>query len=1112
MNKNIPLVFVAAGILITFLVVALVLCTVFRAPSSLNVDAGSPGDTLVLKNFFEPEKSDTTTFRWSSNNAHLMLYGAGSGPLQLALRVQGHHLAHAHGQFFLLSQHNEPFARVGVDDPGWRVYHILMPETLVNQATLTAPPQVTLAPSSYHVGEHDNRYLGLPLDQVVITPLWQAGILPHNWGLPLAAAALLAWLLLALATVLWYATPTPSCQTRLLLLSLVVGLAAAALIVWALRSPATLMWFLSAQWGLLTLATIIILVPLWQRLWAWFKQPSHVADEHATPTAPRAASMRLLYGGLGLVSLAILMYQSLLTRIFSVTMWYHFAFMAVSITMFGMTLGAMLVYLFPSRFSPEKTGHHLALSALLFAVSIVASFLIYLETPVLMQAIFPTTDIPSLVVTYIIMTIPFLFGGIAVTLALTRFPHHVGKLYAADLVGAALGCLLLVGALNVTDGPTAVFLVALGASAGALAFAGWQHLRRLQHLALLCCVLLASFAVANTALINHHVPLLRLKWVKGKLEAPPFYEDWNSFSRVTVLGDPRTTGLTSPFGWGLSAAYNSEQEVKELYLQIDAGAGTVITAFDGDVSEVKHLKYDVTNIVHYLRPDSRVLIVGAGGGRDILSALVFDQQAVVGVEMNEAIVKLVTERLASFTGHLNDYPRVTIVNDEARSYITRQERESFDIIQIPLVDTWAATAAGGFVLSENSLYTLEAWEIFLRRLKPGGVLSVSHLYFPQGPGEIYRFVSLATAALDRFGVANPGNHIIVAGRIRSPHEESEEDAPPGIGTVLISKEPFSDTDLDRLEEVCARMQFDITYSSRQASDPIFEQIIASGGQGTFITSFPINIAPPTDNSPFFFHMARTQNVLNSAFQAQSPRSFGLSAVYTLVVLLIVVTLLTLFFIIVPLFFTTNREILRGSLPQLLFFASIGCGFMLIEISQMQRLAIFLGQPTYSLLVVLSTLLVASGIGSYSTRTIADSRLRPAGMMRLSLLLAVVLVFGLLTPFITSAFQSSMTIIRIAIAILILFPLGMSMGVAFPLGMRTASITDARLTPWLWGVNGATSVFSSVLAVVIALNWGIASAFWAGFGCYIVALLAYGWGHRATSEGRLAFWHMQRRGA
>src|SRR5437867_1522091 len=218
------------------------------------------------------------------------------------------------------------------------------------------------------------------------------------------------------------------------------------------------------------------------------------------------------YAAVGLVTLATLMYEILLTRIFSVTMWYHFAFVAISVAMFGMTVVASHVCLSPLRFTEQQTHHHLALSSLLFALSIVISFLTHLSIPF---AVHPSlTGLYIITLTYAVIAVPFVFSGICVCLALTRFPAQVSRLYAADLAGGALGCVLLVGTLRITDGPTAVIVVALFAGIGAVCFSLGASSPRLTRLALITCLILGSFAAAHTFLVHRQLSLLRLVWVR----------------------------------------------------------------------------------------------------------------------------------------------------------------------------------------------------------------------------------------------------------------------------------------------------------------------------------------------------------------------------------------------------------------------------------------------------------------------------------------------------------------------------------------------------------------------------------------------------------------------
>ncbi len=786
------------------------------------------------------------------------------------------------------------------------------------------------------------------------------------------------------------------------------------------------------------------------------------------------------YAGLFFVALSTLMYEILLTRIFSVTMMYHFAFVAISVAMFGMTVGALLVYLRPDRFPTDRPAEQLARWGTAFPILIAFSFLTELSIPFRVHP--SIVAIYGIALTYVVVAIPFVASGVCVCIALTRYPSGVSRLYAIDLAGAALGCVALVYVLRLTDGPTAVFVVAFLAAIGGWCFAkaaGWRG-----GLALASCIALGLFAFGHTLLVWRQFPVLRILYIRGSFEARPLYEKWNSYSRVRVNGVPEA--LVTPSGWGLSERLPQDLKVHQLQMDLDVSAGTVITGYSGNPAEIEHLKYDVTNIGYYIRPDARALVVGAGGGRDVLSALAFGARSVTAVEINSDVLGTVNHRFGDFSGHLDRDPRIRFVNDEARSYIARST-DRVDFLQISLIDTWAATAAGAFVLSENSLYTREAWHVFLNHLNDDGILSASRWYFRAGPGEMLRLAALASASLRDFGVADPRRHLII---VRNMNLANKPDVPDGVGTLLVSRRPFTDAEINRIEDVSKRLGFDVVLSSRAALDDSFVQVTSADGFAPLVHNYPVNISPPTDNSPFFFNQLRFRNLFNLQLLDFGKQTHNMRAVFVLAVLLATVTILTALCIVLPLMLTADRAALTGKLPLLVFFIAIGLGFMLIETSQMQRLIISLGHPTYGLTVVLFALLLSSGVGSYLTSGISDDRAGPAGIVRLTALLAVLVVFGLITPSIARWTESATTPVRVAAAVALLFPPGLAMGMAFPLGMKLASNRAAELTPWLWGLNGAASVLASVLTVCIGLAWSISAAFWSGAVCYLIALAAF----------------------
>jgi len=772
------------------------------------------------------------------------------------------------------------------------------------------------------------------------------------------------------------------------------------------------------------------------------------------------------YLGLFLVTLSTLMLEITLTRIFSVTMWYHFAFVAISVALFGMTVGALVVHLLPRHFPHAGVERQLWLYATLFAVSTAVCFAVQLAIPFTPRR--TVGGIASVLTTCAVISIPFVFSGIVVCLALTRYPTRVNRLYAVDLIGAGLGCGLLVVLFSWIDGPSLVIAISALVAAGATAFAVGSGHRGRMFSAGLAMLFLAGFAGMNAMRYADGSPILRIIWAKEARDADHDYERWNAFSRLTVAGDP------------------ANPAVDTLSLVIDSTAGTALQRFDGDLSKTDGLRRLIQNLPHFVRPGGDVFVVGVGGGTDVLSALEFEQRSVTGAEINGDIIDLVHNRFGGFTGHLRDDPKVHVVNDEARSYLARTN-DRYDIVQISLIDTWAATAAGAFALSENSLYTTEAWNLFMDRLNADGVLTVTRFYRttdevgrPVEPLETYRTIALAGEVLTHRGVENPRDHILV---YRTPTGYQGVD----LATVLVSPAPFSFGDLAELGARSAEFGFMPVLLPDMAADPLFAELAAPGGPGAAVDRVEADISAPTDNRPFFFQMAD----IDTFFHGDIGRDDHVTRpVLVLGMLAVTVVGLAACCIGLPLVLARRRPDERAErrrvAPLYTFFGGIGLGFMLIEIAQLQRLSIFLGHPTYGLAVSLFSVLVFSGIGSLLTERLVRADRPRSFLVPLALLILVVIAAGVLTPAVLDQTEGAITPVRIATAVGLLAPLALVMGMPFAIGMRAAAGVDKAPTAFLWGINGAASVCASVLAVITSLFFGIATAFWFGALMYVLA--------------------------
>jgi hypothetical protein len=706
------------------------------------------------------------------------------------------------------------------------------------------------------------------------------------------------------------------------------------------------------------------------------------------------------------------------------------------------------------------------LCALLFGISVPICLVVQLLIPFTPRL--SIGGVASVIATCAVISVPFVLSGIVVCLALTRFPHRTNRLYAVDLVGAGLGCVVLVALFSWFDGPSLVILIGALACAGAVAFAAGRRARRAVVIATVAAAVLATAALVNTELHRDGRPIVRVVWAKEARDPDHDYERWNAFSRLTVDGDA------------------DDPATSTLGLVIDSTAGTALNRYSGNPDDSDDLRDEIQNLVHHIRRSADVAVIGVGGGTDVLSALEFDQRSVTGLEINGDIVDIVNRRYGGFTGHLDRDPRVEIVNDEARSYLTRSGRQ-FDVIQVSLIDTWAATSAGAFALSENGLYTTQAWDTYLDRLEPSGVLSVTRFYQTTDangeqvqPLETYRTVALAAEVLTDRGVADPRAHMLV---YRVPTGYGVD-----LATVLVSPEPLSEPDRRTIADRARQFGFMPVLTEVVAEDLLLARLTAPGGPADAVGSVAADISPPTDNRPFFFQMAD----LGTFFDGDIWRDdYVTRPVLVLAMLAVTVLALAAACIALPLLATRRsaRALRRGSVPFLTYFAGIGLGFLLVEVSLLQRLSIYLGHPTYGLTVVLFSMLVFSGLGSMSTERVVRSERGHSLLGPLGVLLAVVLVHGFLTPRILAATEGATTPARIATAVAVLAPLAFLLGMPFAIGMRTASRAPGTPTALLWAVNGAASVCASVFGVVIALFFGIAAAFWSGAIAYLVACVS-----------------------
>ncbi|MGE0360733.1 MAG: spermidine synthase [Vicinamibacterales bacterium] len=769
------------------------------------------------------------------------------------------------------------------------------------------------------------------------------------------------------------------------------------------------------------------------------------------------------YAGLALTMLATLLTELAVSRLLSVITWYHLAFVAIAVAMLGAAAGAVAVFVAPERFPPQRTATDLARWSGRFAIALSTAHLLSLVIPVPDGQQWRVMDLVALALVLTVITLPFALGGVVTTLALTRTTAPVGRLYAADLAGAAAGCLLAVLLLDRTNLSTVAFTASAVAAAGTLCFRRAAGLPPGRLAPATMAVALVA-AAANTAGEPIHVlyPKNRTAWHQTALRSL-----WNSHAHVLAF-PPRAVPA---FYWGAGAGAERFTNT-ESYLLLDGEAGTPMTEWDGDAASLDWTSYDVTALVYHVRR----------GGRDVLTAIWSGSPAVTGVEINGNVVRLLTEYHRRFT-RLADHPAVSLVHDEGRAYLTRTS-ERYDVLQVSLVDTWAATGAGAFTLSENGLYTREAWRIFLDRLTPTGVLSVSRWYSPIRVSETSRLVALAVQAMLDRGVRDPAAHLALV--TREP-----------VATLLASPTPFSAADLDAIDAVAAARGFTVLASPRvPANDARVGAILRSRSTAdlTTATTDPVfDYSPPTDARPFFFNMVRPRAWWSAApLTDRGVMAGNLRATGTLLAIFAVSLVFVLAAIAVPLVARGRPAMPPAALASGLgYFSVIGTAFMLAQVGFLQRFSVLLGHPTYALAVVLFSMILFTGAGSFWSPRLLGATGRGFVPCMLALGAALLAIGATIAPLCATAVAWSLAA-RIGTVLAVVAPVSVLLGVCFPHGAALVQRRDPSAVAWMWGANGAASVLASIAAVMIAMTFGIEANLVAAGAAYVVLpLLAKG---------------------
>ena len=787
-----------------------------------------------------------------------------------------------------------------------------------------------------------------------------------------------------------------------------------------------------------------------------------------------------------LISLATILLEVSYTRVFSFKLVYYFTYLIIGISLLGLGAGGVFVAVSRRlRHTPParlvSTCSFVAAAAVLLGYLVVAgTHLNAFELVASAAAHHFSVALPDLARLTLIcaaLFTPFFAAGLAVATVFSTQTQRINRLYFADLLGAGLGCAVSVPLMRAISPPGCIQLAGLFFSLAAVRPAAARFRSLLIPIAPLAAALLLVTLVPS--LLPDPVPD-RIKTMSDEhIRRKVVFSRWSPVFRVDVV--PLSEAL--PAISGLPAGSPPEG----LLLGHDGAWGSILMRFDGDVSSLG--RYD-TNERSYpfkvLAPAPRVVIIGAAGGNEILASLYYHAAHVTAVELNPVTISLLTTQFRDYSGRLAEDGRVTLVNAEGRAFL-RSHPEHYDLIWFVAPDSYAAmnaASAGAFVLSESYLYTAEMIVEALDHLTPDGVVCAQfgEFEFERKPNRTVRYLSTAREGFRRLDIEDFGRHVLVATSSGWVFSAS---------TILLKRSPFTEDDVRRFVENTAVLPDAMVrhaWTRPDGDDPVGKVIsLPEPALKALYREYPFDVRPVTDDAPFFWHFVP---FLRSGMRIGNPEG-GLGE-RLLQLLLAVATVFALAFLLAPLVMIRDQwRLIPYKAKAAVYFAALGVGFMFLEVTLIQKLTLFLGYPTYSLTVTLFALLLSTGVGSLVSETYTAPRHRLLGLLAGSLGLLVLFYAYGLAPLLHRGFGWPFGV-RVAVAIVLLAPLGLCLGAFMPLGLRAvAAVTPHReaFVAWAWAVNGFFSVVASILSTILSMTVGFNAVMLTALAVYLIGILA-----------------------
>lgn len=857
-------------------------------------------------------------------------------------------------------------------------------------------------------------------------------------------------------------------------------------------------------------------------------------------------STRGILLAVALISAATLAVQVLQTRLFSVMLWHHLTYMVVTVTLLGFGAGGGLLGMFPGigrMFGDSRRAVSVCCS--LFGLSLIGAFMILCHTPL------DTLDIEQdrskyllLFLRYAYLIVPFLFAGLAISIALQQHAAIVHRTYFWNLIGSAVGSFLFVLLVRPLGGPGCLYVfAALGGIAGLAALIGsntsvLSPARILAALTIAIWPLSAAFPDATNRLLPIEPAKSKMLgtmdlYYEGMTDymqkmQDPQYPELDQSLRSTIWS-PTCRIDTLPMNPTLANAKKDRENSAsgprtEVHVFQDGDAPTKI--WSGPYAREFDYKQHWYGLGYQLVKDPNALIIGPGGGNDIETGLACGAKTITAVDINGDTIDLVRGKFGAYTNNIYDRPGVTWVKSEGRSYLRRSGKK-FDLLQMSGTDTYSALSSGSYIFSESYLYTTEAFDDFFEHMTDDGVITVIRFRF-EPPREELKLVATAARALRKLGITDPRKHFLVVNQedgsytdlaqqlAGAPHlsgiknyaeltrRMSRDYAQPmRYAAMIMRKTPFTEADVAKIEAYLPPLNSPLVKhtlyyaAGLKNEDNEYSRLLAAAASGPeaelrFHDTYEYRTHPATDDKPFFFNFNSWSDVSFSSSSKDGYTALTGSqpiGLYILAALSVQTLIATLLLILLPMFrlgFSKSPGSNNSRLRVIAFFSALGLAYLLVEISTIQRFVLYLGHPTYSLSVGLCSFLLFSGLGSSwaGKKGLGEHGAKKAGFA------VVVLLFAqaMLLPGILQATLSWSEPLRIVVTMLTIAPLAFAMGIPFPTGLSLLRHEQQGMIGWAFGVNGAASVMASILSIIVAMEGGFFVVTMFAAGLYLLAAL------------------------